>query len=83
MNNIGRIKVVRESDDLMNYEVICPHCGAVARYGSMRMLNGVHCCPKCHEQLRNTVEFDRTNNYEAYVRKANGHEYEPYAYREE
>lgn len=83
MTNIGRIRVVRESDDLMDCGVICPHCGATTDYGSLRMVDGVYCCPLCHEQLYKTIEFDRANNYEAYVRKANNHLYEPYALMEE
>ena len=82
MEHIGRIKVVQEAEDEMDTVCICPHCGSHARYGDMFMINGNHGCPKCHEELYKTITFDRENQYDTYVRKANNHEYEPYRYVE-
>lgn len=34
------------------------------------------------KELLDTINFDREHHYDAYVRKANNHEYEPYKYTE-
>lgn len=82
--HIGRIKVVCENEyDEMDTICICPHCGNKTRYGDMIMISGIHGCPKCHEELSKTINFDRNNQYDAYVRKANNYEYEPYRWRKE
>lgn len=82
--HIGRIRVFRESDDLMDTLCVCPRCGRHVLYGNMMMYNGVHSCPNCHEGLRAEIERDKSNDYETYLRKANDNAYEPYRYfREE
>ena len=59
---------------------ICPHCGSEVTYGEMCMYYGIHACPNCLDSLHKTVDFDRKNQYDVYVRKANKNEYEPYKY---
>ena len=80
MKHIGRIKVIEEADDIMDCVCICPHCGRKARYGEMHMYCGEHGCPECADDLRDSIEFDRQNHYDRYVRKANNNDYEPYKY---
>ena len=80
MKHIGRIKVVEEAEDIMECICICPHCGRKARYGEMHMYCGEHGCPECADDLRDSIEFDRQNHYDRYVRKANSNDYEPYKY---
>lgn len=83
MPHIGRIKVIQPAEDIMDCVCVCPHCGNHARYGDMFMISGIHGCPKCQTELHKTITFDRENQYDAYVRKANNYEYEPYRYVEE
>ncbi len=83
MIHYGRIKVIKEDDNPLRSLCICPHCGSEVIYGNMMMYNGTHGCPKCIRELNKTIDFDRNNQYEEYVRKSNEHEYEPYKYREE
>lgn len=80
MKNIGRIKVVKSHNDIMQCICICPHCGREAIYGEMFTIFGIHGCPKCQNELNGTINFDKTNQYEVYIRKANNHEYEPYKF---
>lgn len=80
MLHIGRIKVLQSCEDEMEAVCICPHCGKETTYGEMSMVSGIHCCPNCNEELNRTIAFDKEHQYEAYVRKANNHEYEPYRY---
>lgn len=80
MTHIGRIKVIKEAEDDLDCICICPHCGREAKYGDMSMYCGEHGCPQCADELRNTIEFDREHQYDAYVRKANANDYEPYKY---
>lgn len=82
MPHIGRIKIIKVEDNVFDSTCICPHCGSKARYGDMFTISGIHGCPKCHTELSNTINFDRENQYDAYVRKANNYEYEPYRYKE-
>ena len=82
MKHIGRIKVVIETEELMDCVVVCPHCGTHTTYGSITYYCGSHGCPSCHMSLRDKIEKDRTSNYDAYVRKSNNHDYEPYKYVE-
>jgi len=78
MTHIGRIKIVKEAEDIFDCICICPHCGKEARYGSMSTVSGVNCCPECNAELYDTILFDKKAHYDAYVRKANNNEYEPY-----
>ena len=80
--HIGRIEVVKEADDYLDYVCVCPHCGRHVRYGDMTMYCGEHGCNHCIDDLHDSIEYDRQNNYDRYVRKANGNEYEPYKYAE-
>ena len=50
--HIGRIKVIKDDEDIMNCICICPHCGNHVLYGNMLMYSGVHSCPFCHESIR-------------------------------
>ena len=79
IGNIGRIAITEiKGDEYLDNICICPHCGKSARYGNMFMISGVHGCPSCHEELSDAIYTDKSKHYEAYVRKANNHEYEPY-----
>lgn len=83
MTHIGRIKVIKEADDIldtMNYICICPHCGREVRYGDMLMYCGEYGCHECADDLHDSIEYDRQNHYDRYVRKVNNDEYEPYKY---
>ena len=82
MPHIGRIKVIKEDEDIMNCICICPHCGNKELYGNMFMISGIHGCPECQTELWHTINYDREHQYDAYARKANNHEYEPYRYKE-
>lgn len=83
MNHIGRIKVVKEDKDLMDCICICPHCGNRELYGNMFTISGIYGCPNCREELWDAICYDKAHHYNAYVRKANNHEYEPYRYMED
>ena len=83
VTNLGRIKVIKETENIMDWVCICPHCGKETTYGKMIMTNGIHNCEKCNTQLNKQIETDRDADYETYSRKANNHEYEPYMYVEE
>lgn len=80
MTHIGRIAVLKEFEDDMQNICVCPHCGEKAIYGEMSTISGVHCCPKCNDELYETIQYDRKNRYNVYVKKANNNEYEPYKY---
>ena len=80
MTHIGRIGIIEEHEDEMENVCICPHCGRETTYGVMFMICGIHGCPNCHEELHETIYHDREKDYDAYARKANNHEYEPYRY---
>ena len=82
MTHIGRIKVIKETEELMDNICVCPHCGRHVLYGNMLMYNGIHSCPTCHQRLCYEVEHDKSYDYDSYVQKANNHEYEPYKYVE-
>lgn len=79
----GRTVVVEPKENEFDSICICPHCGAKTRWGDMFKICGVNGCPNCHEELNDTIQFDREHHYDAYVRKANNNEYEPYMYRGE
>ena len=82
--HIGRIKVLQESDNLMDTLCVCPRCGRHVLYGNMMMYCGIHTCPKCHEGLRKEVEYDKGSGYTNYMDKTYSGSYEPYRYfREE
>jgi len=84
MNHIGRIKVVRVQGVCeFDWLVKCPHCNSEVLYGDMRMTSGIHCCYHCNDEVNRQIKFDKDKDYNVYVRKANGHEYEPYRYVEE
>lgn len=83
MLHIGRIKVVEENENDMDTLCICPHCGRQVRYGDMTMYCGEHGCINCNDDLHDSINFDRENHYDRYVRKANNNEYEPYKYVED
>ena len=84
VDHIGRIKVIDNSnEDYFKWVCICPHCGEKTTYGEMHMHCGEHGCPKCADDLRDSIEFDRKNHYDRYVRKANNNDYEPYKYVED
>lgn len=83
MAHIGRIKVIKAAQNVLDAICICPHCGREARYGDMHMYCGEHGCPKCADDLRRAIEADRKADYESYVRKANANDYEPYKYVED
>lgn len=83
MEHIGRIKVIQENEDEMDTICVCPHCGSHALYGNMFMISGIHGCPNCQTELWNTINYDREQQYDVYVRKANNHEYEPYRWRKD
>ena len=82
MRHVGRIKIVNDAYNYLDTICICPHCGRQVKYGDMYMYLGQHGCPHCIDDLRDSVEFDRQNHYDRYVRKANNYEYEPYKYME-
>lgn len=83
LTHYGRIKVLVPHENMMESLCVCPHCGSEVVYGEMCMYHGIHTCPNCIESLRKTVDFDRENQYDVYVRKGNNHEYEPYKYIQE
>ena len=81
MAHIGRIKVVKEADDIMDTICVCPHCGEHVLYGQMMMLNGIHECPMCCSQLYEEIKYDKSLSYDLYAEKNNHHDYEPYRYK--
>lgn len=82
MKHIGRIRVIQEANDIMDCVCVCPHCNNHITYGEMMMTSGIHNCPKCNAEVNRQIELDKKADYDVYVRKANGHEYEPYRYIE-
>ena len=80
VTHIGRIRVIKEADNDLDTICVCPHCGRQVRYGDMTMYCGEHGCNHCINDLHDSIEYDRQNHYDRYVRKANNNDYEPYKY---
>lgn len=84
VKHYGRMIVYEENKcNKMRSIIICPHCGRLTDYGWTAMHCGVHGCQFCINELSTTIELDREYNYEAYAKKANNFEYEPYRYKED
>lgn len=83
VKHYGRMIIYEEKRNMMRSIVICPHCGRLVYYGHTATHCGIHGCEFCIDELSTTIELDREYNYEAYAKKANNFEYEPYRYKED
>lgn len=83
MNHIGRVKIIKESFNIMDCLCICPHCNREAYYKDLRKVSGINCCPYCNEQLHYQIESDKKKDYNIYMNKSNTYAYEPYRYQGE
>ena len=81
-DHIGRVRVIKESQDERESICICPHCGREVRYIDLFTLLEVYGCIECHNTFWRTIDRERNLDYDRFISKRERGDYEPYRYQE-